>query len=89
MQLTGRRNYTDWSRRLGMDLVGNPRAVESPEVAAKILVGGMMQGTFTGRGLGSYINGNGTDFVNARRTVNGTDRSGHIAGIAQNLMRAL
>ena len=48
-----------------------------------------MQGTFTGRGLGSYINGNGTDFVNARRTVNGTDRSGHIAGIAQNLMRAL
>ena len=89
VQLTGRRNYTDWSRRLGMDLVGNPRAVESPEVAAKILVGGMMQGTFTGRGLGSYINGNGTDFVNARRTVNGTDRSGHIAGIAQNLMRAL
>ena len=38
---------------------------------------------------GSYINGNSTDFVNARRTVNGTDRSGHIAGIAQNLMRAL
>ncbi|MCA9781113.1 MAG: hypothetical protein KC800_30545 [Candidatus Eremiobacteraeota bacterium] len=89
VQLTGRRNYTDWSRRLGMDLVGNPRAVENPEVAAKILVGGMMQGTFTGRGLGSYINGNCTDFVNARRTVNGTDRSGQIAGIAQNLMRAL
>jgi predicted chitinase len=89
VQLTGRRNYTDWSRRLGMDLVSNPRAVESPEVAAKILVGGMMQGTFTGRGLGSYINGSRTDFANARRTVNGTDRAGHIAGIAQRIMMAL
>jgi len=89
VQLTGRRNYTDWSRRLGMDLVGNPRAVENPQVAAKILVGGMMGGTFTGRGLGSYINGQRTDFVGARRTVNGTDRAGSIAQIAQRLMSAL
>ena len=89
VQLTGRRNYTDWSRRLGMDLVSNPRAVENPQVAAKILVGGMMGGTFTGRGLGSYINGQRTDFVGARRTVNGTDRAGSIAQIAQRLMSAL
>mgnify|MGYP001293414837 CR=1 FL=1 len=89
VQLTGRRNYSDWSRRLGMDLVSNPRAVENPQIAAKILVGGMMQGTFTGRGLGSYINERQTDFVNARRTVNGTDRAGHIAQIAQRLMAAL
>ena len=89
VQLTGRRNYTDWSRRLGMDLVGNPRQVENPQVAAKILVGGMMQGTFTGKGLGSYINNNQTDFNGARRTVNGTDRAGHIAGIAQRLMAAM
>jgi len=89
VQLTGRRNYTDWSRRLGMDLVNNPRQVENPQVAAQILVGGMMQGTFTGRGLGSYINNQQTDFHNARRTVNGTDRAGQIAGIAQRLMSAM
>ena len=89
VQLTGRRNYTDWSRRLGMDLVGNPRAVENPEVAARILVGGMMEGTFTGRGLGRYINGQQTDFVNARRTVNGTDRAGHIGNIAQRILMAM
>ena len=89
VQLTGRRNYTDWSRRLGMDLVGNPRMVENPQVAAKILVGGMMGGTFTGKGLGSYINNQRTDFVGARRTVNGTDRAGSIANIAQRLMSAL
>ena len=89
VQLTGRRNYADWSRRLGVDLVGNPRAAENPEIAAKILVGGMMQGTFTGRGLGSYINGNQTDFVNARRVINGTDRAGSIAQLAQRLMAAM
>lgn len=89
VQLTGRRNYTDWSRRLGMDLVSNPRMVENPQIAAKILVGGMMGGTFTGKGLGSYINGQQTDFHNARRTVNGTDRAGYIANIAQRLMSAM
>jgi predicted chitinase len=89
VQLTGRRNYTDWSRRLGVDLVSNPRLVQNPRVAAKILVGGMMKGTFTGKGLGSYINGSRTDLHGARRTVNGTDRAGHIAGIAQRLMAAM
>lgn len=89
VQLTGRRNYRDWSRRLGVDLVNNPSQVENPQVAARILVGGMMQGTFTGRGLGSYINAGQTDFRNARRVVNGTDRADRIAGIAQRLMAAM
>ncbi len=89
VQLTGRRNYADWSKRLGMDLVGNPDAVKDPKIAAKILVGGMMKGTFTGKGLGSYINGQKTDFNGARRTVNGTDRAGLIGGIAQKLLAAL
>jgi predicted chitinase len=89
VQLTGRRNYTDWSRRLGVDLVSNPRMVQNPQIAAKILVGGMMGGTFTGKGLGSYINNQRTDFHGARRTVNGTDRAGSIAQIAQRLMSAL
>ena len=89
VQLTGRRNYQDWSNRLGMDLVGNPDIVKDPRVAAKILVGGMMEGTFTGKGLGSYVNDEKTDFVGARKTVNGTDRAGEIAGIAQRLQQAM
>jgi hypothetical protein len=28
VQLTGRRNYTDWSKRLDLDLVGNPDLAE-------------------------------------------------------------
>lgn len=89
VQITGRRNYSDWSRRLGVDLVGNPERARDPQIAAKILVGGMRDGTFTGRKLGDYVGNGRTDFHNARRTVNGTDRAGHIANIAQNLLRAM
>ena len=89
VQITGRRNYTDWSRRLGVDLVGNPQMAQDPRIASRILVEGMMRGTFTGRGLGDYVGNGRADFVNARRTVNGTDRAGGIAQIAQRLMSAM
>ena len=89
VQITGRRNYTDWSRRLGMDLVGNPEMATQPRVAARILVEGMMQGTFTGRALPDYVGQGRSDFSNARRVVNGTDRAGDIASIAQRLRSAL
>ena len=89
VQITGRRNYQDWSRRLGVDLVNNPEAAENPRIAAQILVGGMRQGTFTGRRLDQYINDNQTDFNGARRTVNGNDRAGRISDIAQRLLGAM
>lgn len=89
VQITGRRNYADWSRRLGVDLVGNPSLATDPRIAAQILVGGMKEGTFTGRRLDQYINDQGTDFNNARRIVNGTDRAGSISQIAQRLQSAM
>ena len=89
VQITGRRNYTDWSRRLGMDLVGNPSLATQPSVASRILVEGMMRGTFTGRSLSDYVGNGRRDFSNARRVVNGTDRAGDIAGIAQRLRSAM
>lgn len=89
VQITGRRNYADWSRRLGVDLVGNPRLAQDPRIAAKILVGGMKDGTFTGKKLDQYINGSQTDFTGARRIVNGTDKAGSIANIAQRLLGAM
>lgn len=89
VQITGRRNYQDWSRRLGVDLVNNPGRAQDPRIAAQILVGGMREGTFTGRRLDQYINDNQTDFNGARRIVNGTDRAGSIANIAQRLLGAM
>lgn len=89
VQLTGRNNYQAWSDRLGIDLVGNPALASEPETAAKILVLGMKDGTFTGRSLGDYINSGGQDYYNARRIVNGTDRADLIAGYAQNYLQVL
>src|SRR5919108_752792 len=46
VQITGRNNYADWSRRLGLDLLKEPQLAEQPEVAVRILVEGMALGTF-------------------------------------------
>jgi len=88
VQLTGRRNYADWSRRTGLDLLKEPQLVEAPAVAARILVQGSMLGTFTTKKLGDYI-GADVDFINARRVINGTDRADLIAGYARTFRRAL
>lgn len=84
VQITGRRNYTDWSRRLGIDLVGNPDLAKDRATAARILVEGMMLGTFTGKKLADY-----RSFTDMRRTVNGTDKAALIAGYASDFLTAL
>ena len=37
VQLTGRANYTQYGRELGMDLVNNPQLANDPQVAAQLL----------------------------------------------------
>lgn len=65
-QITGKGNYAKFGKLLGLDLVGNPDLVLDVEVAASILVIGLVQGMFTGRKLADGV----PDFVAARRTVN-------------------
>jgi len=36
LQLTGRANYTDYSKKLGIDLVNNPELAATPEVSVRI-----------------------------------------------------
>ncbi len=89
VQITGRRNYTDWSNRLGIDLVGDPDRTADPAIAAVILVIGMRDGTFTGRKIGDYVFGDYRDFYSARRVINGLDRASMIAAIANEYYRVL
>jgi predicted chitinase len=84
VQLTHRINYQKYSRILGIDLVGNPdRALEAKN-ALFILVHGCRTGFFTGKPLGRYVNASQTDFINARRVINGLDRAAHISSLARN-----
>jgi hypothetical protein len=90
VQITGRRNYRDWSDRLGVELVGQPQlAATDLGIASQILVDGMRLGTFTTRRLGEFVNGSQTDFVQARRVVNGLDRATLIAGYAEDYLSLL
>lgn len=89
VQITGRRNYTDWAKRLGVDLVGNPALAARLDHATTILIDGMMLGTFTGKKLPDYVVGSKKDYVGARRVVNGTDRAGIIANYARAFETAL
>lgn len=88
VQLTGRRNYADWSKRLGLDLVKEPSLVESYPVASRILVQGSMLGTFTGKKLGDYF-GDNADWAGARRVINGTDKAQMIGHYAMSFCAAL
>jgi putative chitinase len=65
------------------DLVAFPELAMDVDVAAAVLITGSVQGWFTGKKLSDYINANQTDFINARRIINGTDHAKMIATTAQ------
>lgn len=84
VQITHKANYQKVQDETGHPLVANPSLALDPEIAAMILVKGMMQGWFTGRKLSDF-----TDFAAMRRVVNGTDRAAIIAGYAEKFLAAL
>jgi len=49
----------------------------------------MWHGSYTGVGLSHYFNETTTDWINARRIINGTDQAVRIAGFAQTFFKAL
>lgn len=76
VQLTWHVNYRKVGSKIGVDLEQFPDRALEPAIAAKVLVHGMLEGWFNGNGKGlSHYLGNGkTDWKNARRTVNITDK---------------
>jgi len=89
VQLTWKYNYKKYSKILGVDLVRYPKIAMRPNVALFILVHGFKTGAFTGRKLKRYINKDKTDFINARRCINGRDRARKIAKIAKRVLVTL
>ena len=85
VQITGRRNYTTF----GIDHA--PDLALEPATAYGIMRDGMLNGTF-GVPLGRYVPTNEcqpADYVNARRSVNGTDKAKKIAAYADVFADAL
>lgn len=89
VQLTWKNNYETYGHLIGIDLVNNPDLALQPEVALFVLVHGFKVGAFTGRPITNYIDASHTDFVNARRCINGVDRAQQIAELATNFTKTL
>lgn len=82
VQLTWKSNYDKAGKRLGIDLLSDPDLALNPLYAADIMVYGMKHGSFTGKKLSDYINEREVDFLQARRIINGMDKSKLIADYA-------
>lgn len=88
-QLTWRYNYKKFSPIVGFDLVKNPDKVLEPAIGAKIIVHGMRIGLFTNKSLDNYFNPTTTNWIDARRIVNGTFMADKVAAAAQKIFPIL
>ena len=88
VQLTWDYNYKKAGKELNVDLLNNPELALQPDIAAKIMINGMVEGWFTGKKLKDYFNNN-TDAVNARRIINGLDKAELIANYLKTFLTAL
>lgn len=79
VQLTWDYNYRKYGKLLGRDFVNFPDLVMDYDTSFFILTHGMKNGVFTGKKIGDYINDGMSDFVNARKVINGTDKAKQIA----------
>lgn len=89
VQLTWKNNYQTMKTKFGVDLVGHPDKALDHELAIKIMIYGSESGVFTGKKLSNYINDSKTDYFNARRVINGTDKADSIKGYAEKIEKCL
>jgi putative chitinase len=68
IQLTGKNNYTDMSKKLGIDLVNNPDLANDPEVAPKIAAQFLLDRQKAGKNL--------SDPAHMQKVVGYVDRDG-------------
>ena len=95
VQLTWMENYQESSADAGVDLVNNPDAMLDPEISARVLIRGIMDGRWNGQGRAFYHYEGEDNFlsdseaVEARRLVNVKDKATLIAGYHRKFYNAL
>ncbi|MFK0163479.1 hypothetical protein [Rhizobium sp. NPDC090279] len=83
VQITGKDNYAKYG------IADDPDTALDPSKAIEILFDGMINGRFTGKKLADYFSATGSDWLGARRIINGTDRAIDIAGFAKKFAAAI
>lgn len=98
VQLTWKLNYRRASEKLrelgiDVDLVRDPDLAMRPDIAAVVMVYGMLEGWFTGRKLSDDLPRRGpasvNQFVDSRDIINGRDKQQQIAVYAMDYQTAL
>lgn len=84
------RGYVQITHKANYDKMGVTKqtALQRDE-ATRVLLDGMLEGKFTGHRLDKYVTLSKSDFVGARKVVNGTDRAKDIADLARQYDAAL
>ena len=72
-----------YAKTQGWDFLNNPELLLTMEPSLWATIHCMWHGSYTGVGLSKYFTADATDWVNARRIINGTDQAENIAEFAQ------
>jgi putative chitinase len=97
--VTGRANYrkagpiVEKYTGVAVDFEANPERMEDPALSAILLFHGMIFGTFTGKKISDFIDGDNVEdpgeMQASRRVINGTDHAADIARISSKMFIAL
>lgn len=88
-QVTHYSNYEWAAEYTGLPFLERPDLILQPDIAAKVMAFGMRHGKFTKKKLSTYFGPKHTNWVAARRIINGTDRAEEFAELAKIFHRAL
>lgn len=97
VQLTWEANYIHATKRLrelgvigdDIDLDRSPELAMRPDIAAAIMIAGMVEGWFTKFKLNDYFNDKTNDPVRARKIINGLDKADTIANYHRQFYAAI
>lgn len=83
VQITGHDNYAKYG------IADDPDKALDPIKSVEILFDGMTNGRFTGKKLSDFFTASTTDWIGARKIINGSDRAADIAGYARKFAAAI